>query len=124
MCNQTGLWAAVVVWICATTALAEIVRLPNDPAVSPDGTQVIFAWRGDLWQVASSGGTAHRLTFHPADERLPRFSPDGKRLAFTSDRTGNSQVFVMPLVGGEPMQVTFHSEGSRLEGWYPTGDAV
>jgi len=106
------------------TAVADSVRLPNDPALSPDGSLVVFAWRGDLWQAPIVGGTAHRLTNHSADERSPRFSPDGTQLAFTSDRTGKRQVYVMPAAGGEARQLTFHTEGTNLEDWYPTGDAV
>jgi tricorn protease len=117
---------AVVVWgfMVAGTATAETVRLPNDPVVSPNGQQIAFAWRGDVWLVPIAGGAAKRLTFHAANDRQPRFSPDGERIAFVSDRTGSPQVFVMPVSGGEAKQITFHSMGSRLEGWYPTGDAV
>jgi tricorn protease len=117
-----AVWTVLVVF--SAQAAAEVVRLANDPAVSPDGTQIVFAWRGDLWQVTATGGTARRLTHHPADESRPRFSPDGQQLAFNSDRTGSQQVFVMPAAGGEARQLTFHTQGSQLEDWYPAGDAV
>jgi tricorn protease len=116
-------WAALLVGTFAEVA-AEPVKLPNDPALSPDGSQVLFAWRGDLWRVPVAGGSALRLTNHPADERSPQLSPDGTQLAFTSDRTGKRQIYVMPATGGEPKQITFHTEGTNLEDWYPTGDAV
>jgi tricorn protease len=99
----------------------EVMRLVEGPALSPDGTELAFAWRGDVWLAASTGGPARRLTAHPANDRGPRFAPDGRRLAFTSNRTGADQVFVLDLSGGEPVQVTRHSEGSVCQGWFPDG---
>ena len=100
------------------------IRLVTSPAISPDGKSVAFSWRGDIWLVPSQGGTARRLTTHPATDRSPEFSPDGKRLAFVSTRTGSAQIFVMPVDGGEPQQWTFHSEGYDLQGWFPDGQSV
>jgi Tol biopolymer transport system component len=61
------------------------------------------------------------LTTHPAIDRSPHFAPDGRRLAFTSNRTGADQTFVLDLEGGEPVQITRHSEGSACQGWFPDG---
>ena len=104
---------------------AEGVRLARDPALSPDGGTLAFAWQGDVWLVPVAGGTARRLTQHAAEESLPAFSPDGKRVAFVSTREGGvRQVFVMPAGGGEARQVTFHSEGAELREWLPDGKGL
>jgi tricorn protease len=113
--------AVVVLLLTARAAAQEEIKLAEAPALSPDGTTLVFAWRGDLWQTSSLGGTARRLTFHPAVDRLPRFNRDGRRIAFVSDREGSDQVFVMDLAGGTPRRVTSHSEGSLVYDWFPDG---
>jgi Tol biopolymer transport system component/C-terminal processing protease CtpA/Prc len=100
------------------------IRLATMPALSPDGSQLSFAWAGDIWIASSDGGDARRITTHPAVDGFPLFSPDGETLAFTSERTGADQVFTIPLKGGLPRQVTFHSEGSRGVDWYPDGKSI
>ena len=97
------------------------IRLVTDPALSPDGKTLAFSWSGDVWTAPVEGGAARRLTQHAARDGEPEFSPDGERIAFTSDRDGGRQVYVVPAVGGEPERLTYHSEGFRLEGWYPDG---
>jgi len=103
---------------------ADSIRLAATPALSPDGKQLAFSWRGDLWLVASTGGTARRLTSHPARDTQPAFSPDGRQLAFISDRTGSPQLYLMDLPDGTPVQWSFHSEGCALDDWYPDGRAL
>jgi tricorn protease len=103
---------------------ATTILLAESPSLSPDGERLVFAWRGDVWLAASTGGPARRLTSHPAVDRGPRFSPDGTRVAFTSARTGADQVHVLDLAGGEPVQVTRHTEGSVLQDWFPGGTAL
>jgi tricorn protease len=107
--------------LAASAAAQEEIRLAETPALSPDGTTLVFTWRGDLWRVPATGGTARRLTSHPASDRLARFSRDGLRIAFVSDREGGDQVFVMDLGGGTPRRVTSHSEGSIVYDWFPDG---
>jgi len=101
----------------------EIVRLASSPALSPDGSQLVFSWRGDIWTVPSNGGEVKRLTNNPALENYPEYSPDGKQIAFCSDRNGGMQIYVSPISGGSPQQYTFHTEGYRLEGWFADGKA-
>ncbi len=103
---------------------AEHLKMLTDPNLSPDGKTLLFAHRGDIWRVPSNGGQAQRITHHPSTEREPRFSPDGKRIAFVSDRTGTRQVFVMKLKDAVPQQLTWHSEGFSLQHWYPDGESL
>ncbi|CAK8985888.1 Tricorn protease homolog 1 [Durusdinium trenchii] len=100
------------------------IELARSPALSPDGSKLAFAWNGDVWMVNSAGGAARQMTTSVADDGEPAFSPDGKQLAFTSDRTGSNQLYVKPRSGGPPRQLTFHTEGSSLEEWYPDGTAL
>ncbi len=79
------------------------------PAISPDGRTIVFTYKGDLYRVPATGGTAVPLTVHEAHDFMPVWSHDGKQIAFASDRYGNFDVFVMPAEGGEARRLTFHS---------------
>ncbi|MBI4750895.1 MAG: PD40 domain-containing protein [Acidobacteria bacterium] len=100
------------------------VQLPRHPTLSPDGNTVAFSWRGDIWTVSTQGGTAFRLTAHPAYDSQPQWSPDGKWVAFASTRNGNTDVFVMSSQGGSPRQLTFYSGGDAPVGWTADSQAV
>lgn len=108
----------------ALPAAPEAIRSVSDFALSPDGQTLAFAWAGDLWSVPSTGGAARPLTRDPADDREPRFSPDGTEIAFTSNRTGTYQVYVMPAAGGAPEALTAHSEGYGLLEYAPDGASL
>ncbi|RYF10055.1 MAG: peptidase S41, partial [Flavobacteriales bacterium] len=77
--------------------------------ISPDGTTIAFTYKGDLYKVASTGGTAQQLTFHEAHDFMPTWSKDSKQIAFASDRYGNFDVFVMNANGGAAKRLTYHS---------------
>lgn len=90
---------------------------------SPDihGDRIVFTYASDLWLADRRGGVARRLTSHPGMEMYAKFSPDGKRIAFTASYEGNPDVYVMPAEGGEPQRVTFGPEGDKVLGWTPDG---
>ncbi len=79
------------------------------PAISPDGKSIVFSFKGDLYKVSASGGTAYPLTLHEAHDFMPVWSHDGKKIAFASDRFGNFDVFVIDANGGEPTRLTYNS---------------
>ena len=80
-------------------------RLLRFPHIN--GDKIVFSYAGDLYTVDADGGTARRLTSHIGYEMFPRFSPDGKYIAFTGQYDGNTEVFVIPAEGGEPRRLTF-----------------
>src|SRR5437763_1184894 len=94
-------------------------RLMRYPDISND--QVVFVYAEDLWVASTKGGAARRLTAHPGAEVYPKFSPDGKWIAFTGEYDGNSDVFVVPAAGGEPKRLTYHPGGDTVLGWSPDG---
>lgn len=91
------------------------------PALSPDGKQLCFTYLGNLWTVPSAGGSAIRLTVHESLDAYPRWSPDGRFIAFTSFRSGNPDVFIVPAEGGEARQVTYSSGSDWVNDWSPDG---
>ncbi len=79
------------------------------PSISPNGNEIVFSYKGDLYKVASDGGNAVPLTMHEAHDYQPVWSRDGKKIAFASDRFGNFDVFVISSNGGEATRLTYHS---------------
>lgn len=79
------------------------------PSISPDGSTIVFTYKGNLFTVSSNGGTATQLTFHEAHDFRAVWSNDGKRIAFASDRYGNFDIFSMDALGGGATRLTFHS---------------
>jgi len=87
------------------------------PALNSDGSQIAFSYQGDIWTVASNGGEARRLTVHQAYESEPQWSPDDKKIAFSSNRFGGSDIFVMSKAGSDFERLTFHSAGDSQAKW-------
>jgi len=97
-------------------ALDEVFFL-RTPGLSPDGSKVVFSYDSDLWIVSSKGGTATRLTAMDGEELYPRFSPDGKWVAFSSTRNGNYDVYRVSVAGGVIKQLTFHDSSDYVDSW-------
>jgi len=87
-----------------------------DPAISPDGTRVCFSYLDDLWDVSINGGIAKRLTSTVGYNNNPEYSPDGKYIAFNSNRDGLQKVYIIPADGGLAKEVS--SESLTLHDWF------
>lgn len=94
--------------IASTVVLSQPLWLRYS-AISPDGSQVAFSYKGDIYLVSAQGGDAMPLTLDDSHETMPVWSKDGKSLAFASDRYGNFDIFVASVDGGELTRLTYHS---------------
>ena len=93
----------------------------TEPAISLDRREIAFVSGGDIWTVPASGGTAQLLVSHPANEARPLYSPDGKRLAFTSTRTGNGDIYVLNLETSSLSRITFDDANEQIDNWSRDG---
>jgi len=107
---------------CCSASSAEGTRLLRQPTLS--ASHVAFAYGGDLWVVERAGGEARRLTSTPAVESDPHFSPDGRSIACTSNRSGVPAVYVIPLEGGTPRRLSWYPSDSYARGFTPDGERV
>ena len=85
-----------------------------EPEISPDGEQVAFSYQGDIWKVNLAGGRADRLTIHEGYESAPKWNTTSNKIAFSSDRYGNNDIFVMGASGGQPLRLTHHSASDSI----------
>ena len=121
--------AIVFFGVCSLQAQTKLLRFPD-----VHGDKVVFTYGGDLWLASTSGGLATRLTAHPGIEVFGKFSPDGKWIAFTGQYDGDEQVYVIPVTGGVPKQLTFYPArgplaprwgyDNQVYGWTPDGKSV
>jgi tricorn protease len=117
------LFVTIALLAAAAPASAQIdARMFRQPAVSAD--RIAFVYAGDIWLVAKTGGTAIRLSSPLGEETFPRFSPDGRTLAYSADYDGNTDVYIVPVAGGEPVRLTHHPMPDRVIGWHPDGKRV
>lgn len=106
---------AALAVLLAPCAWAKEIRIPRHPDYH--NGRIAFSYLGSIWVVNEDGSNARRLTVNAARDTFPRFSPDGKWIAFSSNRYGNNDVFVIPAEGGEPKQLTFNSANDTVVGW-------
>jgi tricorn protease len=104
-----------VLAICA--AGQEETLLLRQPTVSAD--HVAFVYAGDIWIANRDGSSARRLTVNPSVESNPMFSPDGRLIAFSGNYDGNTDVYTIPIAGGQPKRITFHPGDDQVAGWTP-----
>ncbi len=122
-------FSAALIAPATTNAQTKLLRYPDI-----HGDTVVFCYAGDIWLAGADGGTAWRLTAHPGQELFPKFSPDGKTVAFTGQYDGDEQVYVVPITGGAPTQLTFYPAvgplpprwgyDNQVYGWAADGTSV
>jgi tricorn protease len=115
---------AALILLTGTTLLHSQVnaRMLRYPDVS--ATHICFVYAGDIWVVTKEGGTALRLSSPRGEESFPRFSPDGSKIAFSGNYDGNTDIYLIPSMGGELQRVTHHGMPDRIIDWYPDGEAI
>src|SRR5690606_12270620 len=108
--------------LLVSPAFADPIKFARHPHVSHG--KIAFSYHGDIWIANVDGSNPVRLTAHVGRDIFPRFSPDGKLVAFTSNRYGNDDVFVVPVTGGEPRQLTFNTVSDTVLYWTPDGKGI
>src|SRR5688500_15783746 len=120
------LFVSAVTLACAIArpeaSQTEPTKLLRSPAIS--ATHIAFVYANNIWTVERAGGAARRLTSFQGQTINPKFSPDGKWIAFSGDYAGNTDVYVIPAGGGEPKRLTWHPGADTVQGWTHDGRAI
>lgn len=98
---------------------AKMLRYPDVSA-----EHIVFVFADDLWIVSKDGGDARRLSSVKGHELYPKFSPDGKSVAFSGNYDGNIDAYVIPANGGIPERLTHHPDDDLVVDWYPDGKEI
>lgn len=127
--NRAALWPIPVLCMIGfffSLAVASDASAKEGYLRTPDihGSTIVFTAEGDLWSCTDAGEDVRRITTHVGDETGPRFSPDGKWIAFSGMYDGNTDIYVMPASGGEPKRITWHPGPDALLGWTPDGEKI
>ncbi len=141
--SRRGAFGPIRSFLTGTALLAGLLLLsgaaPPAPAAAPattpaggcllrfpdvHGDTVVFVCGEDIWQAPAAGGVAVRLTINDGEERFPKFSPDGRRIAFTGQYDGNTDVYVMDAGGGNITRLTYHPGPDEVVGWQPASGKI
>jgi tricorn protease len=115
--------ALLVPMIASIAAFTQInAGLFRYPDVS--ATNIVFTYANDLWMIPKTGGAAVKLSSPAGVEIFPKFSPDGKRIAFSGNYDGNANAYVIPTTGGVPVRLTSHGYPDRVVDWTLDGNKV
>jgi tricorn protease len=115
MIRRASLGLAILILALAGTSWAASVRLARHPDYHAG--KIAFSYLGDIWVANEDGSSVVRLTDNTGRDVYPRFSPDGRWIAFSSNRYGNYDVFVVPASGGAAKRLTYHTGSDEVVGW-------
>src|SRR5919198_5637869 len=116
--HRTGMSAALLLWSAAAWCVdPQDTLLLAEPDISEQ--HIAFVYDGDIWVANRDGSGSRRLTTAEGQESRPHFSPDGASIAFSGNYDGNIDVYVVPIAGGSPKRLTWHSEEDFVEGFDP-----
>ena len=116
------LFSFAAFFFVTNSIVAQETRLLRQPAIS--ARHVAFVYAGDVWVADRDGKNSRRLTTYPGTEGNPHFSPDGSQVAFSGEYDGNTDVFTVPVDGGEPKRLTWHPHPDIVKGWTNDGQNV
>jgi tricorn protease len=122
MKKTTTLFAAALFLLTTISAFGREARLVRYPHYH--NGRIVFSYLGDIWTADENGQNVQRLTVNRARDVYGRFSPDGKWIAFSSERNGNLDVYLIPSGGGNAQQLTTHSADDTVLGWSSDSRAV
>ncbi|MBN2281785.1 MAG: PD40 domain-containing protein [Candidatus Marinimicrobia bacterium] len=111
------LFVAKFLLLFSSSSMADEFKVIRHPDINNSGTEIAFSYQGDIWTVPVSGGRPFRLTVQEAYESRPKWSPDGKFIAFSGTRYGNNDIFVIPAQGGKSRRLTYHSASDDISDW-------
>ncbi len=126
-------WLPIAAVVAASALSAPLPAQSGDDFVPPAGmlrnpdvssTHIVFSYSNNLWLVPRAGGTALPLTSTDGSEAMPRFSPDGKSVAFLGNYEGNADLYTIPIGGGVVQRVTHHPSTEVLSDWHANGDLL
>jgi tricorn protease len=120
--HKTLLTLLTLTSICTASRAQINAALLRYPDVS--ATQIVFTYANDLWVVPKTGGVASHLSSPAGVEVYPKFSPDGKTVAFTADYDGSNSIYTIPTTGGIPTRLTWYGSPERVADWYPDGKSI
>jgi tricorn protease len=119
---RKALMAALVIAFAVLPGAAAETRLLRYPDIHKD--KIVFCYGGDIYTAFVTGENVKRLTSFPGEELLPKFSPDGERIAFTAEFEGGKDVYVMSAHGGKPTRLTYHPADEYMVDWTPDGTKI
>jgi len=120
--NKTLIFIILIILLFVSTLNAYQIKFARYSHIC--NGKVAFTYHNDIWIADEDGSNPYRLTDHIAMDIFPRFSPDGKHIAFTSNRMGNNDIWVIPVNGGAAKQLTFHTVGDNMLYWTPDGERI
>ncbi len=120
--KHASLVALLALVLAASALAADQTLLLRQPDLSDD--HLVFVYAGDLWLADRDGTSPRRLTTSPVDESGPRFSPDGKLIAYNATYENNLDVYVISVEGGQPTRLTWHPGPDFLSGWTADGKEI
>ncbi len=99
----------ILMFLCSSTIAQDAEQWIRYSSISPDGSKIAFAFKGNIYTVSANGGNAKQITYHQGHDFMPVWCNDGTKISFASDRFGDFDVFIIDAEGGEPKRLTYHS---------------